>query len=168
MHIDTSSPDALSPPSSESTQAAPVLEPTPACPKPRHRVLIVDDLAADRTLLRILLEQHEEFEIVGEAGDGEEAVQFAEVYEPDIILMDVHLPRLNGVEATRRISRMFPAAVIIGISSQYSPYAYNAMTAAGAAAFVRKQDAVEFVYKTIQFSLHARRNGIAQVDQLTD
>ena len=123
-------------------------------------MLVVDDHAADRTLLRILLEQHGEFEVVGEAADGEEAVSLAETYRPDIILMDVHLPRLSGVEATRRISRALPDAAIIGVSTQYSPYAYNAMTAAGAAAFVRKEDAVEAVYKTIQFSLQARPNRI--------
>ena len=126
------------------------------------RILIVDDQAIDRSLLRILLEQRTEFEIVGEARDGEEAVVQAELYRPDVILMDVHLPRVNGVEATRRISRSLPNAAIVGISSQYSPHAYNAMIAAGAAAFVLKEDAVGAIYKTIQFSLRTKPNRVHQ------
>jgi LuxR family maltose regulon positive regulatory protein len=120
----------------------------------------VDDHPKDRTLIRVLLEEHEEFEIVGEAADGEEAVALAASRRPDIILMDMFLPRVDGVEATRRIIRALPATAIIGISSQYSPQAYNAMITAGAAAFVRKEDVVSAIYKTIRFSLHARPNRV--------
>jgi DNA-binding NarL/FixJ family response regulator len=119
------------------------------------RVLLVDDHATARNLLRILLEECEEIQVVGEASDGEEAVALAEQYRPDVILMDIHLPGLNGVEATRRINQKLPQIVVIGVSMQYSPHSYNAMITAGAVAFVRKEDAVEALYKTIEFSMHA-------------
>lgn len=119
------------------------------------RVLLVDDHATARNLLRILLEEYEEIQVVGEASDGEEAVVLAEQCLPDVILMDIHLPGLNGVEATRRINQKWPQIVVIGVSMQYSPHSYNAMITAGAVAFVRKDDAVEALYKTIVFSLHA-------------
>ncbi|HEU4683307.1 MAG TPA: response regulator transcription factor [Nitrospira sp.] len=124
----------------------------------RRRVLIVDDHASVRALIRIVLEEHQELEIAGEAMDGEEAVAMAEVHRPDVVLMDIHMPRLNGVEATRRISRALPGTAIIGLSLEYSPYAYNAMCAAGAVAFLRKEDVMDSLYKTIQFSLQARPN----------
>lgn len=122
--------------------------------KPR-RVLLVDDHATTRSLLRILLEEHPEIEVVAEASDGDEAIVLAEMYRPDIILMDIQLPRVNGVEATRHIHKNLPQIVIIGVSSQYTHHGYNAMMAAGAVAFVGKEDAVSALYKTIQFGLHA-------------
>ena len=118
------------------------------------QVLVVDDDAVARTLLRVLLEEHTELHVVGEASDGEEAVAFAERYRPDIILMDIHLPRGNGVEATRHINKMLPQSMIIGVSCLYTPQNYNAMLAAGAVAFVRKEDAVEALYKTVEFAMH--------------
>jgi len=118
------------------------------------QVLLVDDDAVDRTLLRVLLEEHAEFQVVGEASDGEEAVVLAERYRPDVTLMDIHLPRVNGVEATRHIKKKLPQSMIIGVSCLYTPHSYNAMIAAGAVAFVRKEDAVEALYKTLEFAMH--------------
>jgi DNA-binding NarL/FixJ family response regulator len=61
------------------------------------QVLLVDDHAAVRTLLRGLLEEHADLQVIGEAGDGEEAVVLAERYRPDITLMDIHLPHVSAV-----------------------------------------------------------------------
>lgn len=118
------------------------------------RVVVVDDDTVDRTLLRVLLEEHVDLQVVGEASDGEEAIVLAERYRPDVILMDIHLPRVDGVEATRHINRKLPQSLIIGVSCLYTPDSYNAMIAAGAVAFVRKDDAVEALYKTIEFAMH--------------
>jgi len=121
----------------------------------RHwRVLLVDDDVAVRPLLRVLLEKHEGLQVVGEASDGAEAVVLAEQYRPDVILMDIHLPRGDGVEATRQINKKLPQCMIIGLSCQYTPYDYNAMLAAGAVAFVRKEDVVEALYKTVEFAMN--------------
>jgi DNA-binding NarL/FixJ family response regulator len=121
-----------------------------ACPR---RVLLVDDDATDRHLLKVLLEEYAEIQIVGEASDGLEAVVLAEQYQPDVILMDIHLPHVGGVEATRHINKKLPQVMIIGVSSLYTPRDYNAMITAGAVAFVRKEDAVKTLHKTIEFSL---------------
>ncbi|MEO7863058.1 MAG: response regulator transcription factor [Nitrospirales bacterium] len=93
--------------------AASGLPPTPAShgtqsgsPANRQwRVLLVDDNAAVRTALKMLLEEHADLQVVGEASDGEEAVVLAERYRPDVTLMDIRLPHVSGVEATRQINR---------------------------------------------------------------
>jgi CheY-like chemotaxis protein len=121
------------------------------------QVLVVDDDAMDRTLLRVLLEEHADLQVVGEASDGEEAIVLAERYRPDVILMDIHLPRVNGVEATRHINKKLPQSLIIGVSCLYTPQSYISMITAGAVAFVRKEDAVEALYKTIEFATHTYR-----------
>ena len=118
------------------------------------RVLLVDDNAAVRTVLKVLLEEHADLQVVGEASDGDEAVVLAERYRPDVTLMDIRLPRVSGVEATRQINKKLPQSMIIGMSSLYTPHSYNAMMAAGAVAFVHKEDAVEVLYKTLAFALY--------------
>lgn len=118
------------------------------------QVLLVDDDAAVRTHLRDLLEEHADLQVVGEACDGEEAVVLAERYRPDVTLMDIHLPRVSGVEATRQINKKVPLCRVIGMSSLYTPYSYNAMMAAGAVAFVHKADAAEALYKTLAFAIN--------------
>ena len=118
------------------------------------RVLLVDDNAAVRTVLKGLLEEHADLQVVGEASDGDEAVVLAERYRPDVTLMDIRLPRVSGVEATRQINKKLPQSMIIGMSSLYTPHSHNAMMAAGAVAFVHKEDAVEVLYKTLAFALY--------------
>jgi DNA-binding NarL/FixJ family response regulator len=118
------------------------------------RVLLVDDNAAVRMVLKVLLQEHMDVQLVGEASDGEEAVVLAELYRPDVTLMDIRLPRVSGVEATRQIMKKLPQSMIIGMSSLYSPHRYNAMMAAGAVAFLRKEDAVEVLYKTLAFVMY--------------
>jgi DNA-binding NarL/FixJ family response regulator len=67
------------------------------------RILIADDLALIRESVRLLLDLQEDFEIVGEAADGHQVLDLIEVLEPDIVLMDIRMPIMNGVEATKRI-----------------------------------------------------------------
>ena len=134
------------------------------------RVLLVDDNAAVRTVLKGLLEEHADLQVVGEASDGEEAVVLAERYRPDVTLMDIRLPRVSGVEATRQINNKLPQSMIIGMSSLYTPHSYNAMMAAGAVAFVRKEDAVEVLYKTLAFAMYTyypnRRPSVFMTDSM--
>jgi DNA-binding NarL/FixJ family response regulator len=142
--------------------------PRQVAPGLRRRVLLVDDNERDRHLLKVLLEEHEGIEVVGEACNGEEAQALAEQQQPDVILMDIHLPRTTGVEATRQINRRLPQVTIIGVSNLYTPHDYNAMITAGAVAFVRKEDAVEALYKTINFSTrHYRRDRLANTGRIT-
>ncbi|MFP5115414.1 response regulator [Bacillaceae bacterium C204] len=75
------------------------------------RILIVEDHPMFRDGLLKMLETVEEFEVVGEAGSGEEAVELAKRLKPNIILMDINLPKLSGIEATKRIVPIMPGIV---------------------------------------------------------
>ncbi|MBI3810830.1 MAG: response regulator transcription factor [Nitrospirae bacterium] len=77
------------------------------------KVLIVDDHTLFRKGLASLLKQQKGIEVVGEAKDGEEGLRLAQTLKPDVILMDVNMPRLNGIQATRAIREIFPDARII-------------------------------------------------------
>ena len=107
------------------------------------RVLIVDDFAPVRRTVRSLLEEYAALEIIGEAADGIDAVELASALRPDVIVMDVHMPRLDGVEATRLIKATLPDASVIGFSVQQNHGEDGAMRDAGSSAFVPKDRAEE-------------------------
>ncbi len=101
-------------------------------------VLIVDDLPETRENVRKLLQFESDVEVVAQAGDGEEAVQLAREYKPDIILMDINMPGLDGIAASQAISRSVPSAQIIIMSVQSeADYLRRAMLA-GARDFLMK------------------------------
>ena len=77
------------------------------------RVLLVDDSVVQREILRRVLGGDSTFMIVGEARNGKEAVRMVEEYRPDVVLMDVHMPDMNGVEATREIMRRCPVPIVV-------------------------------------------------------
>src|SRR5882672_12890042 len=85
-----------------------------------HRVLIVEDFAPFRRFVSSTLKKLPGFQIVGEAADGLEAVQKATDLKPDLILLDIGLPTLNGLEAARRISKLAPECKIIFLSQESS------------------------------------------------
>jgi PAS domain S-box-containing protein len=115
----------------------------------RWRVLLVDDHAMVRQGLRSILETYPDIEVVAEASDGEEAVESALSHDPDVVVMDINLPRLNGIDATRRIKTKAPKAVVIGLSVHYSSQAHAAVIEAGASAVLSKEQATEDLYRTI-------------------
>ncbi|KOO46189.1 response regulator [Priestia koreensis] len=77
------------------------------------RLLVVDDHPHAREAIRDILAEHEEFIIIGEAKNGKEAIQFAQEWLPDLILMDIKMPVMDGLEATKVIKRQFPAVKIV-------------------------------------------------------
>jgi DNA-binding NarL/FixJ family response regulator len=102
------------------------------------RVLLADDQVLVRTGLRTILEDAGGFEVVGEAGDGIEAVERCLALRPDVVLMDVRMPNLDGIEATRRIrSRPEPARVLVLTTFDLDEYVYAGLRA-GASGFLLK------------------------------
>lgn len=118
------------------------------------RILIADDHGIVRSGLRLQLEQNEAFEVVGEAIDGRDAVQKASELNPDIALVDIAMPNLNGIEATAQIIRKNPAIGVI-ILSMHSDEAYlTRALGAGAKGYLLKDNA--------DVDLHRAINTVAQ------
>lgn len=116
------------------------------------RLLLVDDQALFREGLRILLSQNPRLEIVAEAGNGEEAIAAAKLHVPDIILMDLRMPRLNGVEATRQITRELPETRVIVLTTfEDDDEVYEAITA-GATGYLLKASPSERVIEAIELT----------------
>jgi ribonuclease P protein subunit RPR2 len=101
-------------------------------------VLVCDDSDEARAALRTMLADHAEIAIVGEAANGREAIELALEEEPDVVLMDVRMPLLDGVEATREITRLVPRARIVAFSGIDDEQSVDEMLSAGAAAYCVK------------------------------
>ena len=117
----------------------------------RHviRLLVVDDHAVVREGFVSLLNRQPDLEVVGEAADGAEAIQRAEELRPDVVLMDVDMPTMDGMEATRRLTEQHADIAVIGLSVHEDASVSRAMTAAGAHAYVSKRAATKDLVETI-------------------
>ena len=104
------------------------------------KVLTVDDQAVFRHAARDVISATGGFEAVGDVGSGEEAVAAVERLRPDLVLLDVRMPGMGGIEAARRITEAHPGTVVVLISIEDSDEFADDARAAGAAALVRKQD----------------------------
>jgi CheY-like chemotaxis protein len=113
-------------------------------------VLLVDDHAMMRQGLRSVLEAHCDIQIIGEAADGQEAVSMVEALQPAVVVMDINMPRLNGIEATARIKVRYPGIRVIGLSVNAGQNNREAMLKAGADVLLTKEAAVEELYRSIQ------------------
>ena len=111
------------------------------------KVLIVDDQALLRTGFRKILESEPDLEVVGEAGDGGEAIEAVALLRPDVVLMDIRMPRLDGLEATRRIAGT--TRVLILTTFDLNEYVYEALRA-GASGFLLKDAPAEQLVTAIR------------------
>jgi len=107
------------------------------------RILIADDHRMVRKGLVALLTAEETFEVVGEADDGRAAEQMASQLQPDVVVMDLRMPNLNGIDATRQILGESPKTKIIGLSANSDSRSATEMLRAGASGYVFKQSAFE-------------------------
>ncbi|MFK8015013.1 MAG: response regulator transcription factor [Gammaproteobacteria bacterium] len=115
------------------------------------RILLVDDHKIVREGLRLLLDQQaHDWQVVGEASGGRSAIALAGTLRPDVVIMDVSMPGLNGVEATRRIVQAQPAARVIALSMHVEPSYVATMLAAGARGYVNKEAAFDEIVAAIR------------------
>jgi PAS domain S-box-containing protein len=122
----------------QATQPLPTVNHPARGTSPKIRVLLADDHAVMREGLARLLGEQPDIEIVGEAADGQTAIEMARQLRPDIVLMDVSMPRANGLTATRQLALDLPTTRVIGLSMHDDAATGDTMREAGAAAYVAK------------------------------
>jgi len=105
------------------------------------RILLVDDIELVRHALRTILSVYPRFAIVGEACDGEEALAWVHRCDPSVVVMDIQMPRLNGIQATALIKRFFPHVIVVGLSVHATEDLRQEMVAAGASSVLSKDRA---------------------------
>lgn len=114
------------------------------------KVLLADDHNVVRQGLRMLLEAQQDIKVVGEAENGRQAVQLAKSLEPDVVVLDVAMPLLNGLEATRQITREVPKARILVLSTYCEEDYVKQLTEEGASGYLVKQTAATDLIKAIR------------------
>lgn len=144
MYCKCSMPDRFKEPSSEQLAGG----------RPPIRLLIADDHGLVRQGLRLQLEQYNDFQIVGEAPDGREAVRLAKDRKPDVVLMDIGMPLLNGIDAGRQILARQPGVAILFITGRSDEESILRALAAGARGYLLKESA--------QLDLHRAVEAVAQ------
>ena len=114
------------------------------------RVLLVDDHTMLRQGLKSIVNSCDHMEVVGDASNGLEAIGAVSLLKPDVVVMDINMPTMNGIEATKRIKKMFPDTSIIGLSVQNSMDIVLKMQAAGVCSYLTKESAVESLCHAIE------------------
>lgn len=103
-----------------------------------YRIILADDHQLVRESCRALIEAHPGFEVVADVGDGKAAIEAARVHQPDLVIMDITMPGMNGVEATQKMTAETPSLQIICLSMHVNPRFVSAMLSAGVKGYVLK------------------------------
>jgi DNA-binding NarL/FixJ family response regulator len=114
------------------------------------KVLLADDHTIVRQGLKVLLEAEPDIAVVGEAGNGREAVQMTKKILPDVVVMDIAMPGLNGLEATRQIVKEVPSAKLLVLSSYNDDEYVHQVTSAGATGYLLKQTAATELIRAVR------------------
>ena len=114
------------------------------------RVIVVDDESLVRRILIQILASYRDLELVGEAASGEEAIAAVARLQPDVVVMDIRMPTLDGIAAAREIHAKAPQVKIIGLSEHATGYNTDAMEQAGAVGVYLKSMALEDLYPAIK------------------
>ena len=122
--------------------------------KPNARLLVVDDHAFMRVAINAILARDSSIEVVGEARDGEEAIECCREKRPDLVLMDVSMPKVNGLEATRKIKAEFPLISVLILTAHADHRLLMDAVKAGAAGYVLKGEHPDHVLDAVRAVLH--------------
>jgi DNA-binding NarL/FixJ family response regulator len=122
-------------------------------------MLVVEDFAAFRQFIYLELGKRSDLQVIGEAADGSEAVQKALELKPDLILMDIGLPSLNGIEAARQIRKLVPESKIIFLSQESSAEVVQGALSLGAQGYVVKTKAPRELFPTIENVISQHEKG---------
>lgn len=132
------------------------------------RILVVDDHPIVRQGLRTLLEGRSGWEVVGEASDGMEAIEKAGQLNPDVMVLDVTMPRMNGLEACRVIRRDLPSLEILFVTQHDSPQMMREALDAGARGYVVKSNAARDLLEAVEaVSQHRQFTALNQRDSVS-
>ena len=140
---------------------------SPECVKPMLAamitVLLVDDYPVMRQLLRDILERHSDIRVIGEAATGEEAVAQSTNLHPAVVVIDIQLPTMTGMEATSLIKRHSPSTTVIALTAGASDLSETAMREAGATTVLSKGDLLHTLYPAIIGRGHAHQDQISHL-----
>ena len=121
-----------------------------AAPATRISVLLVDDFAVVRKGVRTLLAHEPDIVVVGEAKDGRQAVAMTKALDPDVVLMDIGMPNMNGIEATRQIRKVAPRSRVLILSAHSDDDYIKGVIAMGAVGYVLKQSSLADLARAIR------------------
>lgn len=124
---------------------------------PPVRILLVDDYEPWRRSVCSMLKAHQQLSVIEEVGDGLTAVQRAKDFQPDLILLDIALPNLNGVEAARRLGRVAPSSRVLFLSQSNDADVVDVALSNGAKGYVLKMDAGKELLPAINAVLHGEK-----------
>jgi DNA-binding NarL/FixJ family response regulator len=121
------------------------------------QVLLTDDHQMVRQAIRFILERDPNIEVVGEAAEGLEAIALARQTAPDVVCMDISMPGMDGMEATRRLLAISPSTRVIGLSAHSDPHYVMEMIDAGASGYVTKSEPAEEIMRAIHAVYQSRK-----------